>query len=54
MARDQEPMTDEEIEALRDDIQALRERVREDLASDFGGDPADYRAEKPIADGGDG
>jgi hypothetical protein len=54
MARDRpRPMTDEEIEALREDVQEVREEVREDLAADFGGDPDDYRADKPIPDGGD-
>ncbi|MFQ3476829.1 hypothetical protein HKK80_11310 [Halonotius sp. F2-221B] len=54
MARDQTtPMTDEDIEALREDIEALRQAVREDLAADFGGDSEDYRADKPIPDGGE-
>jgi hypothetical protein len=54
MARDQTtPMTDEDIETLRADIEALRQAVREDLAADFGGDPEDYRADKPIPDGGE-
>lgn len=46
-------MTDDEIETLRDEIETLREEVRDDLAADFGGDPEDYRADKPLPDGGD-
>ncbi|WP_165874785.1 hypothetical protein [Natrarchaeobius oligotrophus] len=46
-------MTDDEIDELRENIEELREDVREDLAEDFGGEPDDYRAEKPIADGGE-
>jgi len=54
MARDQTtPMTDEDIETLREDIEEIRQEVREDLAADFGGDPEDYRADKPIPDGGE-
>lgn len=37
-------MTDGEIEALRAEIEELRETIRRDLAEDFGGDPDDYRA----------
>ncbi|WP_165857911.1 hypothetical protein [Halonotius pteroides] len=44
MARDQTtPMTDEDIETLREDIEEVRQEVREDLAADFGGNPEDYR-----------
>jgi hypothetical protein len=46
MARDQEPVTDEEIEELREKMQAQREQVREDLAEDLGGEPADYDAQQ--------
>lgn len=54
MARDQTaPMTDEDIEKLRTAIEAVRQEVREDLAADFDGDPEDYRADKPIPDGGE-
>ena len=53
MASDR-PVTEEEIEALREDIEALREEVREDLAEDLGGDPEEYDAtRRPVADGGD-
>jgi len=31
MARDQEPMTDAEIEALREEMRAQREQIRADL-----------------------
>lgn len=53
MARDHpRSLTDEEIETLVEDVQEMREAVREDLASDFGGDPEDYRADTPVTDGG--
>lgn len=46
-------LTDDEIEALLDDVQELRETVLRDLADDFGGDSEDYRADRPVPDGGD-
>lgn len=48
MARDQEPMTEEQLEEASEQIQELREEVREDLAADLGGDPDDYRADKYV------
>ena len=54
MSREQmNPMTDEDIEALREDIEEVRQEVREDLAADFGGGPEDYRADKSILDDGE-
>ena len=61
MARDQEPVSEGEIELLREEMAEQREEVRETLAEDVGGDPEDYDAEKylgdragePMADGGD-
>jgi len=53
MARNQEPMTDEELAEAKESLEALREQVREDLAEDLGGDPEDYRADRAAADGGD-
>jgi len=58
MARDQEPVSNEEIEAAKQRLDALREQVREDLAADLGGDPEDYNADtyhvdEPVADGGE-
>jgi predicted 2-oxoglutarate/Fe(II)-dependent dioxygenase YbiX len=51
MARDQtRPITDEDIQTLREDIEEIRKEVREDLAADFGGDPEDYRAGEFILD----
>jgi hypothetical protein len=60
MARDQEPVTEDEIRALREEMDAQREEVREALAEDLGGAPEDYdaerylsdRADEPVADGG--
>ena len=51
MARDQtRPMTDEDIQTLREDIEEVRKEVRKDLAADFGGDPEDYQAGRFILD----
>jgi hypothetical protein len=62
MASDQDPVSDEEIEALREEMASQREEVREALAEDLGGEPEDFDAEKhfsertgtgePVADGG--
>lgn len=54
MARDQKPMTDEELADARGRLEQLREQVREDLAEDLGGDPEDYDATRqPVPDGGE-
>ena len=42
MARDQEPMTDEALEAFQDEMEGQGEERREALAEDLGGDPDDY------------
>lgn len=47
--RIEEPISDEEIEELREEIQAQREEVRKALAEDLGGNPEDYRAETYLA-----
>lgn len=52
MARDTQPMTDEEIAELREEMDEQREDIRAALAEDLGGDPEDYRADQPVADGG--
>ena len=50
-------MTDEELEAAREEIGALREEIRKDLAEDLGGEPEDYHAdhgrEELAPDGGE-
>jgi len=47
-------MTDEELEAAKDEIDELREDVREALAEDLGGDPEEYDAtQQSVADGGE-
>lgn len=59
MARD--PVTEDEIETLREEMAAQRREIREALAEDHGGDPEDYdaerylndRADEPVADGGE-
>jgi len=61
MARNQEPVSEEEIDALREEMDEQREDVREALAEDLGGKPEDYDAEEylndragePVADGGE-
>lgn len=61
MARNQEPVSEEEIEALREEMDEQREEIREALAEDLGGEPEDYDAEEylndragePVADGGE-
>ena len=53
MARDQRPMNDDEIAELRDKMDAQREDIRAALAEDLGGDPEDYRADRPVTDGGE-
>ena len=50
MTEDQEPMTDEEIEELRQQMEAQREEIRADLAEKLGGEPEDYNAEKVISE----
>jgi hypothetical protein len=54
MARDQKPVNDDEIEAAKQRLDALRE----DLATDLGGDTEDYNADtyhadELVADGGE-
>ncbi|WP_244515108.1 hypothetical protein [Halorientalis persicus] len=46
-------MTDDELAEASEQIQDLREEVRDDLAADLGGDPADYRANKRFDDEGE-
>ena len=61
MARDQEPVSEEELRALQEEMDGQREEIREALADDLGGEPEDYDAEKylsdragePVADGGE-
>ncbi len=61
MARDREPVSEDELDALREEMEDQRAAIREALAEDLGGDPDDYdaetylrdRASEPVADGGD-
>ncbi|MFB6201128.1 MAG: hypothetical protein ABEI98_03870 [Halorhabdus sp.] len=50
MARDQEPVTEDELAAASDELQELREEVRADLADDLGGDAEDYNSERYFRD----
>lgn len=54
MARNQEPMSDEEFDALASDLEELQAETREALAEALGGEPEEYRVgEEPVPDGGD-
>ena len=53
MARNQGPMTDEQIAEAKAELEDLRREIREDLAEDLGGDPEDYRADRAATDGGE-
>lgn len=46
MARDQEPVTDDDIEALQEEMAEQQAEIREALAEDLGGEPEDYSAER--------
>ena len=50
MARDQteRPMKDAQLREAREALQRLRAEVRRDLATDLGGDPEDYRANRHL------
>lgn len=53
MARNQQPVTAEELEQAKTALENLRGDVRQALADEFGGDPEDYRADRAVTDGGD-
>ncbi|PSP38402.1 hypothetical protein BRC71_06980 [Halobacteriales archaeon QH_7_65_31] len=61
MARNQEPVSEEEIEALCEEMDEQRGKIREALAEDLSGESEDYDAEEylndragePVADGGE-
>ena len=61
MARNREPVSEDDIEAPREEMDEQREDIREALAEDLGGEPEDYDAEEhlndrtgePVADGGE-
>lgn len=56
MARDrsERPTTDDELEALRADLEELQDETAAALAEDLGGEPADYRpGQERVADGGE-
>lgn len=55
MARDREPVTDDEIEALREGMRDRRSEIRDDLAED-GVDVSDWSVEdgdEPVSDDGE-
>ena len=54
MARDQEPLSEEELAAFGEDMQRQAREIREALAEDLGGEPEDYRVDRITAtDGGE-
>jgi len=61
MARNQEPVSEGELKALREEMNEQHEDIREALAEDLGGEPEDYDAEaclndragESVADGGE-
>lgn len=53
MARDQQPVTDAEIEAAREAMKRQREEIRDYLASELGGEAEEYRAEIYLGDAAD-
>lgn len=54
MAQHQKPLTDEELAEFREAMEEQDAEVREALADDLGGDPADYRVENhPTSESGD-
>lgn len=54
MARDREPMTDDEFEALKEAMDDQRDKLRETLAADSGDEPDDDCAGAEQTDDGDG
>lgn len=52
MARDQEPVTAEELDGFEDAMEEQARKLRAAMAKDLGGDPEDYRT-LPVADGGE-
>ena len=46
-------MTDGDIAAAETELRDLQYDVREALADEFGGEPADYRGDVTMTDGGD-
>lgn len=54
MARDQEPMTEDDFAELQETMREQREQLLEQLADDLGGEPEDYRVgREPVPDGGE-
>lgn len=53
MARDHQPLTDDEIAELREKMDAQRADIRAALAEDLGGEPDEYRADRTVTDGGE-
>lgn len=53
MARNHKPITDDEIEVLREKMAKQRSDIREALAEDLGGNPEDFCVDRAVTDGGD-
>jgi hypothetical protein len=55
MARDTEPVSEDEHRQAEERLAELREQVREDLAHDLGGAPEEYNsdhADEPVSERG--
>jgi hypothetical protein len=52
MARNQDPVTDEEFDELRKEIDEQRDQLHEDLAENLGGDSDDYDGRRDVDDYG--
>jgi hypothetical protein len=50
MAPDQKLVSEDELEALRKEMDEQREEIREALAEDLGSEPEDYDAEEYLND----
>lgn len=54
MARNQEPLSEAQLAAFGEDMERQAQEIREALAEDLGGEPADYRVDRITApDGGE-
>ena len=52
MARNQEPITDEQLAEFKEKMEESSEEIREELAADLGGEPDDH-CDQPVADDGE-
>ena len=53
MARNQQPMTNDEIAAMHKKMDTQTEDIRAVLSENLGEEPDDYRVDQPLTDGGE-